>query len=97
MTTRPHVNTLKAAMQGMKQTDAAPIRAAVVTLPVEPPTPVRAIAPSRQGKRQIGGHFDALVAKQLRLLAAERELSIQDLLEEALNDLFRKYDKSAVA
>lgn len=88
-------------MQGMKQ-DAAPpepMAATIVNLNQMPPVPARArsVVPSRDGKRQIAGHFDPLVAKQLRLLAADRDLSIQDLLEEALNDLFRKHQKSAVA
>jgi hypothetical protein len=35
--------------------------------------------------------------KQLRMLAAERETTIQALLAEALNDPFAKYDKPEIA
>lgn len=97
MTTRPHVNVLKAAMHGMKQDVPTPTAATVIAMSAPAATMVRAVAPSRAGKRQIAGHFDPLVTKQLRYLAAEHDKSIQDLLEEALNDLFRKYGKSAVA
>ena len=52
---------------------------------------------SRENKRHIGGFFDPLVSKQLRILAAESDRSIQSLLQEALNDLFNKHGKSSVA
>lgn len=89
------VNKLKAAMQGM----AAP---KVAELPVQRsiPEPVQragGIAPSRRGKRNVSAYVAADAAKQLRLLAAELDQSTQALVEEALNDLFRKYNKSAVA
>lgn len=54
-------------------------------------------APSRIGKRSIGGHFDPEASRQLKMLAAELDRKVQDLVAEALNDLFRKYNKSAVA
>ena len=37
------------------------------------------------------------VKKQLQVLAAERETTIQALLAEALNDRFAKYGKPAIA
>jgi hypothetical protein len=52
--------------------------------------------PSRQGKRLIAGHFDPKVAKQLRLLAAEEDTSIQALLEEALDLLFVKKGRGSI-
>jgi len=52
--------------------------------------------PSRQGKRLVAGHFPPAVAKQLKVLAAEEETSIQALLEEALNLLFVKKGKGHV-
>jgi hypothetical protein len=38
----------------------------------------------------VAGHFEPKVAKQLKLLAAEEETTIQALLEEALDLLFIK-------
>jgi hypothetical protein len=53
--------------------------------------------PSREGRRLIAGHFDPKVAKQLKLLAAEEETTVQALLEEALDLLFLKKGKGAIA
>ena len=52
--------------------------------------------PSRTGRKLIAGHFDPKVAKQLKLLAAEEETTIQALLEEALDLLFVKKGKRAM-
>jgi len=52
--------------------------------------------PSRDGRRLIAGHFDPKVAKQLKLLAAEEETTVQALLEEALNLLFIKKGKDVI-
>ncbi|MCY4230068.1 MAG: hypothetical protein OXF26_04130 [Alphaproteobacteria bacterium] len=42
------------------------------------------------------GYFDPVVKRQLRVLAAERDTTIQTLLGEALNDLFAKHGKPEV-
>ena len=52
--------------------------------------------PSREGKRLVAGHFDARIAKQLRILAAEEDTTIQALLEEAIDLLFVKKGRGAV-
>lgn len=57
--------------------------------------PASAGRPSREGKRLIAGHFDPKVARQLRLLAAEDDTTIQALLEEALDLLFVKKGRPA--
>ncbi len=44
--------------------------------------------PGRATKSNVTGYFPQAVKKQLRLLAAERETTIQHLLAEALNSLF---------
>lgn len=63
-----------------------------------PETPSRSAAyrPSRDGKRFIGGYFEPKVAKQLKLLAAEDDTTVQDLVEEALNLLFVKKGKGPI-
>jgi hypothetical protein len=96
MSTSPPVNKLKAAMQGMA---GGPTLVTPVT-PVVPTEPAAANAmrpPSRRGKRVVSAYIEATAAKQMRLLAVERDTSTQSLLEEALNDLFRKYNRSALA
>lgn len=93
MSAGPRVNTLKLAMQGMQavEPDRLPSEAAVTAIA---PSPVR--PPSRQGKRVVSAYLEPTAAKQLRLLSAEADRSTQSLVEEALNDLFRKYGKSAL-
>ncbi len=53
--------------------------------------------PGRVGKTNVTGYFPPAVKKQLRLLAAEEETTIQELLAEALNDLFAKRGKPEIA
>ncbi len=90
MSTKP--NVLRAAMHSVQHADTSTPPA---TTPGRPKT--TATAPSRVGKRSVGGHFDPAVSRQLKVLAAELDRKVQDLVAEALNDLFRKYNKSAVA
>ena len=68
------------------------------------PGPVVAAAPSakpassgRQGTKLIGGHFAPEVSTQLRILAAEEGTTVQNLLAEALDDLFVKKGRGRVA
>jgi len=50
-----------------------------------------AVQPSRVGKVNITGYFPPEVKASLRLVQAKRGGTIQDILAEALNDLFAKY------
>jgi hypothetical protein len=98
MQTKP--NSLRAAMLGVQQADT-PHAPSVSSLPPATPIPVTApktvVAASRIGKRSISGHVAPEVQKQLRRLAVDLDRSHQNLLDEALNDLFRKYNVSAIA
>ena len=98
MSTPERINKLKAAMEGM----SGVAEATVVALPTSvaaPPALVErpTLAPSRRGKQNVSAYIERAAAKQLRLLAVELETSTQALVEEALNDLFRKHGKSAIA
>jgi hypothetical protein len=53
--------------------------------------------PGRAGKSNVTGYFPPAVKRQLRILAAERGTTIQELLGEALNDLFAKHGKPEIA
>jgi hypothetical protein len=48
-------------------------------------------------KKTLIGYFDPGVVKQMKQIALDRDTTIQNLLREAINDLFRKYKKPAVA
>ena len=98
MSAPERVNKLKAAMQGMAGApDLTVIGSAPVLDSAAPSSDRATLAPSRRGKRNVSAYIDAVAAKQLRLLAVERDSSTQALVEEALNDLFRKHGKSPVA
>ncbi|MGE4371841.1 MAG: ribbon-helix-helix domain-containing protein [Xanthobacter sp.] len=51
---------------------------------------------SRSGTRLIGGHFPPEIARQLRMLAAEEDTTVQALLEEAIGLLFVKKGRAAL-
>lgn len=52
---------------------------------------------SRHGKKAITTYLDPVVYRQFKILAVERELSGEALIYEALNEVFKKYDKPAIA
>ena len=52
---------------------------------------------ARIGTKQVSGHFPEEVSWQLRQLGLEQRTSLQELLGEALNDLFQKYGKPELA
>jgi hypothetical protein len=51
----------------------------------------------RQGKKIISGHFDPAVSRQLKQLALDNNSTVQELLREALNDLFVKHSRKPIA
>lgn len=59
--------------------------------------------PDRAGKTNITGYFDKPVKWELQDLVTERsralgrKVTAQELLAEALNDLFKKYGKAEIA
>jgi len=63
----------------------------------EPATAGPHFRPGRAGKSNVTGYFPPAVKRQLRILAAEQGATIQDLLGEALNDLFAKHGKPEIA
>ena len=60
------------------------------------PTPVEPGAPKR-GKHLISGMFEPAAYRQFGVLSAELGLAKQDLLRQALNDLFKKHGKPPIA
>jgi hypothetical protein len=53
--------------------------------------------PSRRGKKTIAGFFDPAASRQLKQIALDEGLNVQDLLGEAINDLFEKRGKARIA
>ena len=92
MTKRPA--DLRKAMQD----GARPAAVAHSAVEGDPPVESRRYQPrpGRTGKSNVTGYFAPEVKKQLRLLAAEQDTTIQNLLAEALNDLFAKNGKPEI-
>ena len=66
--------------------------------PAAPTRPPSVQPPSRAGKKAVTGHFAPAVSKQLKQLLLDQDRhGLQELLTEALNDLFRKYQKPPIA
>ena len=63
-----------------------------VTVEAMPVAPQAAQQPSRVGKVNVTGYFPPEVKTSLRLVQARRPGTLQDILAEALNDLFAKYN-----
>jgi hypothetical protein len=91
-------NSLQAVLE--RQARPEPISTENPTLPTSKPEPSEAAGkffrPSRSGQKLIAGHFHPKVAKQLKLLAAEEETTVQALLGEALDLLFVKKGKGTI-
>lgn len=63
----------------------------------ETPTVTPQKAPARASTKLVGGHFNPEVSRQLRLIAAEEDTTIQALLGEAIDLLFVKKGKAKIA
>lgn len=55
------------------------------------------IAPSRRGKKNISGYFPPEVHRQLRVIAAEEDKNLQEILGDALNAFFERKGKPPIA
>jgi hypothetical protein len=61
------------------------------------PTRKSEVRPDRVGKRGKLFYMVEAAEKQLSILAIEKDTTQQALLTEAVNDLFRKYKRDAIA
>jgi hypothetical protein len=59
--------------------------------------PKSAVKPSRIGLKQISCYQLPETVRQLKILAAEQEKTMEALMGEALNLLFAKYQKAPIA
>ncbi len=51
----------------------------------------------REGRQFIAAHVTPDAAKQFKLLVVQQDKTVQDMLTEAMNDLFAKYGLSRIA
>ena len=57
----------------------------------------KAVSKAREGKRFIGGYFSEAAKKQFQILRIQQDKGEEEMLAEALNDLFQKYGLSRIA
>jgi len=79
--------------------EASGRRAPTPAIQEEPALPATA-APTqsnRHGTKTISGHFDPAVSRQLKQIGLDQDSTVQELLVEALNDLFIKHGKNPIA
>jgi hypothetical protein len=95
----PPKANLRQALKGMSKTGQP---AATTERPPAPRPDNPHYRPSREGMENLTGYFPPAVKNQLLELSIERrratghKVTIQDLLGEALNDLFAKYGKPEI-
>ena len=95
MSNKQKVSLTEALQEKAKQAPT-PQKASVEPEPVEKKKSTK-VAPSRVGKRNISGYFPADVHKQLRIIAAEEDLTIEEALGDALNVYFERKGKPPIA
>lgn len=79
------------------QVSDAPLVAALREQAPHKANMIRVVAPSRVGKKPVTGFFDPEVSRQIKKVALDKDQTMQGLLQEAINDLFRKYDLPPIA
>ena len=65
--------------------------------PANQPAATSKKRPDQIGKRLIGAQLPEAVYRQFKVIAGEKGIGSNDLLREALNDLFGKYHKDQIA
>lgn len=89
MSRRPDLSSILAQAGGSTR------RARDEPAPASPPA--HRAQPSRVGTKPITVHFPQAVRDQIKRLAIDEGTTSQELLGEALNDLFRKYGRPEIA
>jgi len=88
----------KSLMDTMQSFEKSASATTEATTSEKPATEDRAKGtPSRKGKRAVTGYVSQQAFTQLQILRAERGMDVQELVTEALNDIFTKYGKPAIA
>ncbi len=94
MSKRPNLAAVAAAAGSTRH---APEAATVLAVAAPADATGRITPRTRVGTKQVAAHFPEDVAWQLRALAVDRKTTVQNLMAEALNDLFAKYGKPEIA
>ena len=84
----------KTSLADAFKVDATELQPKPALAVVESPAVEKSAKPK---KRHIGGYFEEAVYRQLKIVGAEKGLTTQDILTEALNAFFRMHDKPPIA
>jgi hypothetical protein len=87
-------NQFSAALRKEAEAPVAPQRIRRTAAVKATPAPVK---PGRVGKRNLTGYFPPAVVKQFKQLALDRDTTVQNLLGEALDEIFAKYRMPQIA
>jgi hypothetical protein len=92
-----HMAKKTSLSDALSQAASGPVTAKVAPADAVPAKPTGAGASAklyRQGRVNVTGYFDPAVKQSIRLIQAQRPTRVteQELLAEALNDLFAKYN-----
>lgn len=86
----------RSSLQAVLAREVAEIEPARPAPAPQPEPKEKFYRPSREGRRFLGGHFEPKVVRQVKMLAAEDDTTVQALLEEALDLLFVKKGRGKI-
>ena len=81
----------------MRKLEPVPVAPAPPAAEREAAPPKGYYAATRAGRKKVTAALEPEAHKQLKLLAVDRSQTVEDLLREAVSDLFRKYGKPPIA
>ncbi len=84
---------MKSSLKNLAR-EIAPEKAPVAPAAPQSDAPSYPTAQTRTGTRQLSGHYPAEDVQAFRILAAEQDKDVQELLAEALNMAFERYGRS---
>lgn len=96
----PKPNPLTQGLKQARRPEPAPVARATETKsqPAEgAATPTKRVAPSREGRVLVGGHFAPEVQTALKIIAAQERSSVQALLAEGINAVLARRHQPQIA
>lgn len=93
----PAKTQLKELLNGFGQETETEEQSGSSENPVETQKTVDKVPPSRRGKRHISGYFEPEVLRQVKILCAEEDKTVNQVLADALNSLFVNKGKAPIA
>ena len=93
----PAKTELKDLLNGYGQETEVKEQPALPEAPVQEKQNDDKVPPSRRGKRHISGYFQPEVLRQVKIICAEEDMTVNEVLAAALNALFVNMGKPPIA